>query len=435
MILKAKEIEKEAIISIKEAAMLISKTETISAINMLKETISKKNNIDKEEVIVAINRAKEEINKISSEEEAVNKKEVVDAIDNVIETIKNKDIVNKEEAVTAIDVLKENISKINISDTIKEWTNLKVKYLGKKSELSSILKSVGKLEDLERKEVGRELNEVFKNIKNAFDVEFKKIKEKEMEQKIQLEKIDVTLPGKKVIIGKIHPISKVLNRINDIFISLGFSIVDGPEIETDYYNFEALNIPKDHPARNTQDTFYISENLLLRSQTSPVQIHTMQNSKPPIKILSPGRVYRADATDATHSPVFHQVEGLLVDKDISMANLKAILELFIKNLYSDNVKVRFRPHHFPFTEPSAEMDISCFKCGGSGCPLCKYEGFIEVLGCGMVHENVLKNCNINPEIYSGFAFGLGLERIVMMLYGITDLRLFYENDMRFLKQF
>ncbi len=435
MISKAKEIEKEAIISVKEAAILINKKEAINTINILKETISKKDKVDKEEFIVAINSAKEEINSITSEKEAVSKKEVVNAFNKLAETIKNKDTANKEEAIRAINVLKEDISNISLDSAVKELTNLKIKYLGKKSELSLILKSVSKLEDSERKEVGKALNEIFKNVKDAFDVEFKKIKEKEIEQKIQLEKIDVTLPGKKVVIGEMHPISKVLNKINDIFISLGFSIVDGPEIETDYYNFEALNIPKDHPARNTQDTFYIAENLLLRSQTSPVQIHTMQNSKPPIKILSPGRVYRADATDATHSPVFHQVEGLLVDKNISMANLKAILELFIKKLYSNNVKVRFRPHHFPFTEPSAEMDISCFKCGGVGCPLCKYEGFIEVLGCGMVHENVLKNCNINPEVYSGFAFGLGLERIVMMLYGITDLRLFYENDMRFLKQF
>ena len=216
---------------------------------------------------------------------------------------------------------------------------------------------------------------------------------------------------------------------------MGFSIVDGPEVELDYYNFEALNIPKDHPARDTQDTFYINDNVVLRTQTSPVQVRTMEKQKPPIRIISPGRVYRSDAVDATHSPVFHQVEGLVIDKGITMADLKGTLELFAKKLYGENTRLRFRPHHFPFTEPSAEVDISCFNCGGEGCRICKGEGWIEILGCGMVHPKVLKNCGIDPDVYSGFAFGIGLERVTQFRYDVTDMRLYYENDVRFLSQF
>ena len=225
------------------------------------------------------------------------------------------------------------------------------------------------------------------------------------------------------------------NELKDIFIGMGFSIAEGPEVEYDYYNFEALNLPKNHPARDTQDTFYVNDNIVLRTQTSPMQVRVMEQQKPPIRILAPGRVFRSDAVDATHSPVFHQIEGLVVDKGITMGDLKGTLEVFVKKLYGDSVKVRFRPHHFPFTEPSAEMDISCFVCGGEGCRVCKGEGWIEILGCGMVHPKVLKNCGIDPEIYSGFAFGIGLERIVMRRYDIDDLRLFFENDIRFLKQF
>ena len=245
----------------------------------------------------------------------------------------------------------------------------------------------------------------------------------------------MTLPGKKPSIGKKHPLTKVLNEIEDIFLGMGYSIASGPEVEYDYYNFEALNIPKNHPARDTQDTFYISENVVLRTQTSPMQIRTMKKTKPPIRIIAPGRVYRSDAVDATHSPLFHQIEGLVVDKGITMADLKGSLEVFAKRLYGEDTVVRFRPHHFPFTEPSAEMDMRCFMCHGEGCRLCKGEGFIEILGCGMVHPKVLEECGINPEIYSGYAFGLGLERIVMGRYKIDDLRLFYENDVRFLNQF
>ncbi|MEG1777947.1 MAG: phenylalanine--tRNA ligase subunit alpha, partial [Angelakisella sp.] len=254
-------------------------------------------------------------------------------------------------------------------------------------------------------------------------------------QKLKLEALDVTMPGKAPQLGHKHPLNIVLDEIKDIFIGMGFDIAEGPEVETDYYNFEALNLPKNHPARDTQDTFYISENILLRSQTSPVQVRTMEQQKPPIRIISPGRVYRSDAMDATHSPVFHQIEGLVVDKDITMSDLKGCLEAIVKRIYGENAVVRFRPHHFPFTEPSAEVDIQCFSCHGEGCRICKGEGWIEILGCGMVHPKVLSGCGIDPEVYSGFAFGVGLERLVMGRYGVDDLRLFYENDLRFLKQF
>ena len=243
------------------------------------------------------------------------------------------------------------------------------------------------------------------------------------------------MPGQKISLGKLHPLQTVLHQIYDIFTGMGFSIAEGPEIEYDYYNFEALNIPKNHPARDTQDTFYINDNIVLRTQTSGMQVRVMEQQKPPIRIIAPGRVYRSDAVDATHSPVFHQIEGLVVDKGVTMGDLKGSLEVFAKRLYGEDTGVRFRPHHFPFTEPSAEMDVTCFKCHGKGCPLCKGEGYIELLGCGMVHPKVLKNCGIDPEVYSGFAFGIGLERTVMQRYKIDDLRLFYENDMRFLTQF
>ena len=258
---------------------------------------------------------------------------------------------------------------------------------------------------------------------------------KQTEERLKNEVIDVTMPGKKRPAGSLHPLTQVLNEIKDIALGMGFEIAEGPEIELDYYNFEALNIPKNHPARDTQDTFYISDNVVLRTQTSPMQIRVMENKKPPLRIIAPGRVYRSDAVDATHSPIFHQIEGLVVDKGITMADLKGTLEVFIKSLYGQNTRLRFRPHHFPFTEPSAEVDISCFVCGGEGCRVCKGEGWIEILGCGMVHPKVLRTCGIDPEVYSGFAFGLGLERIAMGMYDIDDMRLLYENDARFLKQF
>ena len=250
-----------------------------------------------------------------------------------------------------------------------------------------------------------------------------------------VETLDITLPGKKQKVGSMHPLTIVENEIREIFLGMGFSVADGPEVEYDYYNFEALNLPPDHPARDTQDTFYITDNILLRTQTSSVQVHVMENQKPPIRVISPGRVYRSDAVDATHSPLFHQIEGLVVDKGITMADLKGTLELLMQRLYGDDCKIRLRPHHFPFTEPSAEVDVMCFQCHGKGCRMCKGEGYIELLGAGMVHPKVLEGCGIDSSVYSGFAFGLGLERIAMRRYNIGDMRLLYENDYRFLEQF
>ena len=294
---------------------------------------------------------------------------------------------------------------------------------------------MGKLSAEERPVVGQLANVIRSEIEAKIEEDSKSIAQKLQAEKLKAEKIDVTLPGKAKVLGSRHPLTVVLDDIKDIFIGMGFDIVDGPEVEKDYYNFEALNIPKDHPARDTQDTFYINENIVLRTQTSPVQVRVMEKQQPPIRIISPGRVFRSDAVDATHSPLFHQIEGLVVDKGVSFADLKGTLEIFIKQLYGEDSVVRFRPHHFPFTEPSAEVDVQCFNCHGAGCPLCKGEGWIEILGCGMVHPKVLETCNIDPEVYSGFAFGLGLERIAMRRYNINDLRLFFENDVRFLKQF
>ena len=335
-----------------------------------------------------------------------------------------------------LEAIKANaIEQINAVADLKELDALRVKYLGKKGELTAILKQMGGLSAEERPVIGQLANVVRTEIENAIEQTQKDLKSKELLAKLEDEKIDVTMPGKKAEMGKKHPLSIVLDEIKEIFLGMGFDIADGPEVEYDYYNFEALNIPKNHPARDTQDTFYINDNIVLRTQTSPVQIHVMENKKPPIRIIAPGRVYRSDSVDATHSPVFHQIEGLVVDKNVTMADLKGTLEIFAKRLYGEDSVVRFRPHHFPFTEPSAEMDVRCFACNGEGCRLCKGEGWIEILGCGMVHPRVLENCGIDPEEYSGFAFGMGLERIVMRRYNIDDLRLFYENDIRFLSQF
>ena len=317
----------------------------------------------------------------------------------------------------------------------QEIDELRVRFLGKKGELTGILKQMGKLSPEERPVIGQLANEVRSWIETDIETRLTEIKASQMAARLESEKLDVTLPGKRPQFGAKHPLSIVLDEIKEIFIGMGFEIADGPEVETDYYNFEALNIPKDHPARETQDTFYINENILLRTQTSPVQVRVMEQKKPPIRIISPGRVYRSDALDATHSPLFHQIEGLVVDKGITFADLKGTLETFIKRLYGEDSVVRFRPHHFPFTEPSAEVDVQCFNCKGEGCRLCKGEGWIEILGCGMVHPKVLSNCGIDPEVYSGFALGMGLERVVMRRYNIDDIRLFYENDVRFLKQF
>ena len=332
-------------------------------------------------------------------------------------------------------IAKQALEELKGAQDLKVLDAVRVKYLGKKGELTAILKQMGKLTAEERPVIGQLANQVRADIEQMLEQTKTDLEAKALDIRLAGETLDVTLPGQKKPLGKKHPLTIVLDELKEIVVGMGFEIATGPEVELDYYNFEALNIPKDHPSRDTQDTFYISDNVLLRTQTSQMQIRTMEKKKPPIRIIAPGRVYRSDAVDATHSPLFHQVEGLVVDKGITMADLKGTLEVFVKRLYGDSTVVRFRPHHFPFTEPSAELDVKCFHCHGEGCSLCKGEGWIEILGCGMVHPQVLLNCGIDPEEYSGFAFGLGLERMVMMRYGIDDLRLFYDNDVRFLKQF
>ena len=322
-----------------------------------------------------------------------------------------------------------------ISEENADLEQIRIKYLGKKGELTSVLRGMGALSAEERPIIGQIANEVRSEIESALSTATQLKKDQALEKKLLDEKIDVTMPAASIKVGKLHPLVQIQRRIEEIFIGMGFSVAEGPEVELDYYNFQALNIPENHPARDTQDTFYITENILLRSQTSPVQVRTMEKQKPPIRVISPGRVYRSDAVDATHSPLFHQVEGLVVDKGITMGDLKGMLEIFAKTLFGDETRLRFRPHHFPFTEPSAEVDVSCFVCGGKGCRVCKNEGWIEILGAGMVHPFVLENCGIDPNIYSGFAFGMGVERIAMKHYGIDDMRLLYENDTRFLEQF
>jgi phenylalanyl-tRNA synthetase alpha chain len=324
------------------------------------------------------------------------------------------------------------IAEIEASDRLEE---IRIQYLGKKGELTAVLRGMGKVSPEERPLIGQLANEVRAEIEAALAKKEEEKAKKELENRLLSEKIDVTVPGTPFTAGHRHPLAQTEELLRDIFIGMGFSIAEGPEVEYDYYNFEALNLPKNHPARDTQDTFYITDNILLRSQTSPVQARVMEQTQPPIRIISPGRVYRADPADATHSPIFHQVEGLVVDKGITMGDLKGILELFAKKMFGPETKIRFRPHHFPFTEPSAEVDVSCFVCGGKGCRLCKGEGWMEILGAGMVHPFVLSNCGIDPNVYSGFAFGMGVERITMARLGIDDLRLMYENDVRFLHQF
>ncbi len=316
-----------------------------------------------------------------------------------------------------------------------ELENFRVQVLGKKSELTGILKQMGSLSAEERPKMGQLANEVRASIEAMLKEKTAELRSKEQEAKLKKETIDVTLPGKKHEIGHKHPLSIVLDEVKDIFVGMGFQIATGPEVEWDYYNFEALNLPPDHPARDTQDTFYITEKMLLRTQTSPVQIRVMEKQEPPIRIIAPGRVYRSDAVDATHSPFFHQIEGLVVDKGITMGDLKGSLMQFAKRLYGEDTEIRLRPHHFPFTEPSCEMDVTCFKCGGKGCPMCKGEGWVEILGGGMVHPKVLKNGGVDPEVYSGYAFGVGLERLTMFRFNIDDMRLLFENDARFLNQF
>ncbi len=332
--------------------------------------------------------------------------------------------------------IRENaVNALNETDSSEKLEALRVQYLGKKGELTSVLSQMGKLSAEERPVIGQIANEVRSFIENEIKTKREEVAKIEMEKRLAAESIDVTLPGSSNVLGKKHPLSIVLDEVKDAFISMGFTIVSGPEVEYDYYNFEALNIPKDHPARDTQDTFYFSPEILLRTQTSSVQIRAMEQMKPPIRVLSPGRVYRIDEVDATHSPIFHQIEGLVVDKGITMAHLKGSLELISKKLFGEDIKTRIRPDYFPFTEPSAEISISCFKCGGKGCKFCKGEGWIEIGGAGMVNPKVLANLGIDPDVYSGFAFGMGLERLVLRRYNIDDIRLLLENDVRFLNMF
>lgn len=316
-----------------------------------------------------------------------------------------------------------------------ELEELRVAYLGKKGELTSILKQMGKLSAEERPAMGQLANAVRSEIEAKIAEKTALIKKAEQDKKLEKETLDISLPGKKGKKGGIHPLNTVLKDMINIFQSMGFDVVDGPEIETEYYNFEALNVPADHPARDMQDTFYVGDGLILRSQTSATQIRTMENRKPPIRMICPGRVYRADDVDATHSPVFHQIEGLVVDKGITMCDLKGTLEQFAREIYGSDTKVKFRPSFFPFTEPSVEVDVSCSECGGKGCRVCKGSGWIEILGAGMVHPRVLERCGIDPEEYSGFAFGIGLDRLTTTRYKISDIRLLFENDIRFLSQF
>lgn len=327
------------------------------------------------------------------------------------------------------------LEMISAGDTPEKLNDIKVSVLGKKGELTAIMKSLKDVAPEDRPKVGQMINDARAEIEKNLEEAMAKLQAEVRNAKLKAEVIDVTLPSKKPVIGHRHPNSIALEEVERIFIGLGYEVCEGPEIEKDYYNFEALNIPADHPAKDEQDTFYINADMLLRTQTSSTQIHAMENEKPPIRILAPGRVFRADEVDATHSPSFHQIEGLVVDKNITFADLKGTLAEFAKELFGEETKVKFRPHHFPFTEPSAEMDVSCFKCGGKGCRFCKGSGWIEILGCGMVHPRVLEKCNIDPKEYTGFAFGVGLERIALLKYEIDDMRLLYENDVRFLNQF
>ncbi|MEG0804995.1 MAG: phenylalanine--tRNA ligase subunit alpha [Lachnospiraceae bacterium] len=332
-------------------------------------------------------------------------------------------------------IKEDALREIENSDGLQKLNDVRVNFLGKKSELTAVLKGMKDLTAEERPIIGQMVNETRESIEAFIEATKKKMEDAQRDFKLQQEVIDVTLPSGKRKVGHMHPNAIALEEVEKIFIGMGYEIAEGPEIEYDYYNFEALNIPKNHPARDEQDTFYVNDNIVLRTQTSPVQIRVMEQGKLPVRILAPGRVFRSDEVDATHSPSFHQIEGLVIDKDITFADLKGTLAEFSRELFGTETKVKFRPHHFPFTEPSAEMDVSCFKCGGKGCRFCKGSGWIEILGCGMVHPNVLKMCKIDPEEYSGFAFGVGLERIAVLKYEIDDMRLLYENDDRFLRQF
>lgn len=332
-------------------------------------------------------------------------------------------------------IKEEAMNRIAASDDLTKLNDVRVAVLGKKGELTAVLKSMKDVLPEERPAFGQLVNEVRSEIEDKLENAKKALEAKELELRLQNEVIDVTLPAKKNKVGHRHPNTIALEEVERIFIGMGYEVVEGPEVELDYYNFEALNIPANHPAKDEQDTFYINNEIVLRTQTSPVQVREMEKGKLPIRMIAPGRVFRADEVDATHSPSFHQIEGLVIDKHITFSDLKGTLEEFARELFGPDTKVKFRPHHFPFTEPSAEVDVSCFKCGGKGCRFCKGSGWIEILGCGMVHPHVLEMCGIDPEEYNGFAFGVGLERIALLKYEIDDMRLLYENDIRFLKQF
>ena len=332
-------------------------------------------------------------------------------------------------------IREEAVSKILESENLDKLNEIRVAYLGKKGQLTEVLKGMKDVAPEDRPKVGQMVNETRAAIEEKMEEVKNNLAAKAREAKLKAEVIDVTLPAKKNKIGHLHPNTVALEELEKIFVGLGYEVVEGPEVEYEYYNYEALNIPANHPAKDEQDTFYINRNMVLRTQTSSVQVHVMENEKPPIRIISPGRVFRSDEVDATHSPSFHQVEGLVIDKNVTFADLKGTLQEFAKELFGADTKVKFRPHHFPFTEPSAEMDVTCFKCGGKGCRFCKGEGWIEILGCGMVHPHVLEMSGIDPEEYTGFAFGVGLERIALLKYEIDDMRLLYENDDRFLSQF
>ncbi len=329
----------------------------------------------------------------------------------------------------------EALDQIEESGALEKLNEIRIRYLGKKGELTQVLKGMKDVAPQDRPGVGQMVNEARAVIEDKLEETRKRLAARAREEQLKNEEIDVTLPARKMAVGHSHPCTVALEEVERIFIGMGYEVVEGPEVEYDYYNFQALNIPKGHPARDEQDTFYINDSIVLRSQTSPVQVRIMEKQKPPIRIIAPGRVFRSDEVDATHSPCFHQVEGLVIDKKVTFADLKGTLDQFAKELFGEETRVKFRPHHFPFTEPSAEVDVSCFKCGGKGCRFCKGSGWIEILGCGMVHPNVLKMSGIDPEEYSGFAFGMGLERIALLKYEIDDMRLLYENDERFLKQF
>ncbi len=321
------------------------------------------------------------------------------------------------------------------AESLEALNDVRVKYFGKKGELTKVLRGMGSLSAEERPRIGQLANQVRAELEEYLNHRMTRVKNKELENRLAGERIDVTLPGTPLFLGKNHPLTRVQEQIEDIFLGLGFSIKEGPEIETDFYNFEALNIPKDHPARDMQDTFFTGPEVLLRTHTSPIQIRTMEKSAPevPLKIIAPGRVYRRD-DDATHSPMFHQVEGLAVDTRITFADLKGVLQIFAREMFGPDTRTRFRPSYFPFTEPSAEVDISCVMCGGSGCRVCSRTGWLEILGCGMVHPRVLEVSGYDSEKYTGFAFGMGVERIAMLKYGIDDMRLLFDNDIRFLAQ-